>query len=353
MTLLERIAGLWFAVLDASARGAASLGPSLWARRRVHVRENGAHGLDLVNGAGMASRLMGPGEVMPARLRRQLRRSRVTLDLDPGRFLFRSIDVPARASEFAEAIVRSQIDRLTPWRPESVLFGWSVPAPSGSDANVPVAIAATDAALVTPLLDRLQALGVATIEARVSRPVDPAQHAAEAPLVIVRRSAATSAVPAWKRAIGGATAAVVALVIGTSLYAQVAAFRIGSELEAVARDTAAKRAELARVLAAADPAAGPRLVVERRKAEVPVATLAVETVARLLPDDSYVTSFDLSGTRLQLVGFTRDAPALIRVFGGAELFSGASFFAPTTRLAGDPADRFSIEATIRSGAAKP
>ena len=354
MTVLERIAGIWFALLDASASAAAAVSARVTAGKRVRVVEDGSGGMTvaLVTRRGSSGTVrVAAGDDAPASLQRTLRRSRVMLDLDPRRFVFRAIDVPARATEFIEQIVRTQIDRLTPWRSETVMFGWADPETSEKEGNVTVAVAATDRVLVAPILTSLERLGAAEILARVTLPADlqPAGAASRA-VVVARRTAPALSVSVWRRVLGAATAVVVCLVIASSLYGLVSSIQLGAEAEDLARDGAAKRARLARALTEADPGAGPRLAIERRKAEQPFATLVLEAVSRLLPDDSYLLSLDLSGTRLQLVGFSNDAPALIRLFEGSEMFGNASFFAPTTRLANDPADRFSIEATVRPGA---
>ena len=65
-----------------------------------------------------------------------------------GRFLLRPLELPARAADFIEGIVRAQIDRLTPWSAADAVFGCSAPAPSGPE-SVTTMIAATTRKVAT------------------------------------------------------------------------------------------------------------------------------------------------------------------------------------------------------------
>ncbi len=99
---------------------------------------------------------------VPAALSDKLKACRAELILQPGRFMFRPLELPRRAGEFLDGIVRSQVDRLTPWSPAEAAFGWSPPADAGNDRIV-VTVAATARALVTPLVEAVAALGADSI----------------------------------------------------------------------------------------------------------------------------------------------------------------------------------------------
>ena len=74
--------------------------------------------------------------------------------------------------------------------------------------------------------------------------------------------------------------------------------------------------------------------------------IVLEALSQVLPDHTYVTELHLAGTKLQIVGITRDAPSLIPLIEQSQHFARATFYAPTTRSSSDPGERFHIEARI-------
>ena len=296
--------------------------------------------------AGEALRIAN-GEIVgspPPGLAAALRGSRAELVLQPGRFLFRPLELPGRAAEFLDGIVRAQIDRLTPWTAADAVFGWSKPVDAGPDRIV-LTVAATARALVAPTVKAIAALDVRSIAVSTLLPGTDAGAAAVTvldeqargvlDLARVRRVLVVILALAGVAA-GGALAA--AAVIGGRLDAEQAALsrRIANQ-RAVAR--AARDAPL-------DSAAAAMRTLERRKVEAPAGVMVLETLSQILPDHTYVTELRIEGDKLRVVGLTRDAPSLIGLIEQSGRFTRATFFAPTTRAPSDPGERFHIEARI-------
>jgi general secretion pathway protein L len=268
-----------------------------------------------------------------------VRGSRVEIVLQPKRFLFRPLELPARAADFLEGIVRAQIDRLTPWNASEAVFGCSAPVQSGTD-HITTVIAATTRKVATSYIEAVfgyhpAAVAVCTdVAERNAGRVKVFEQKARGHLDAARLSRAL-VIGLGAAAIGALACVVVASYVADSLGAQ------ESEL---ARQISQRRAA---IRAGSDGGErSPVAALERRKHETPASVIVLDALTQVLPDHTYVTELHLAGNKLQIVGITRDAPSLIPLIERSQHFTRATFYAPTTRSPSDPGERFHIEARI-------
>ncbi|MFL4984554.1 MAG: PilN domain-containing protein [Xanthobacteraceae bacterium] len=310
------------------------------------------HGTFALKGSGRAERSLAGSDIrivdgqvvgtVPEKVAAMLRGSRAELVLNPDRFLFRPLELPTRAGEFLEGIVRSQIDRLTPWSANDSVFGWAKPQQAGSDRML-VTVAATARALVTPYVQALTSLGIKSIAVSTLLPgpepvpvkvLDEKGHSTF-DAGRVRRVLLTVLLIAG---LGAAVAVIADSVIGSSLQA---------EQDQLARRIASRRAAgLGGREGSLDAATAGLRALERRKHDGPSVVIVLEQLSQVLPDHTYVTELRVEGDKLRLIGVTRDAPSLIGLIEQTQHFSRATFFAPTTRSPNESGERFHIEARI-------
>src|SRR5262249_22836220 len=93
--------------------------------------------------------LDGHGEATSATAINALSGSRIELILQPDRYLIQPLELPSRATEFLDGVVRNQIDQLTPWSAADAAFGWSKPTECGAD-RISMTVAATALEWVSP-----------------------------------------------------------------------------------------------------------------------------------------------------------------------------------------------------------
>lgn len=270
-----------------------------------------------------------------------LKRSRTEIVLQPSRFIFRQIDLPRRANEFLDGIIRAQIDRLTPWSAKDAVFGWSKPVEIASD-RISVTVAATARTAVTPFVQAVIELGADSVA--VSTVPDTPEHGGAAITVLEQKARGELGVGRVHRVLAG-----ILLIAGLAAMMSIgAAVFVADDLGARQRDLSRRLAERGAALRAGlDTASSSALAkLERRKHETASAVIVLEALSQILPDHTYVTELRIVGKKLQIIGFTREAPSLIGLIERSSHFTHATFFAPTTRSPSDPGERFHIEARM-------
>lgn len=267
-----------------------------------------------------------------------LRGSRIELVLRPSRFLFRPLELPKRAGEYLEGIVRSQIDRLTPWTASEAVYSWTLPTDAPND-RIRLTIAATARTVIAPYLRAIAGLNAASI---VLTTVHSNQDAKASQIrFLEQRTRSVAAVRHIRWAL-----MTIFLLSGLSVVASIglsaiAVNNFGAERQELLQKISARKAAMRNLLE------GSALhSLEKRKQTTPSSVFVLEALSAVLPDDTYVTELRIDGEKLQIVGVTSDAPSLIKLIEQSPHFAQATFFAPTTRSPGTNGERFHIETRI-------
>jgi general secretion pathway protein L len=269
---------------------------------------------------------------------------RVEIVLAARNVIFRTLELPAQASNFVEGIVRAQIDRLSPWTVNSAIFGCSAPKPidAGRMSTV-VAIMPREAAM--GFVQRALAFKPASVAITVeAEDVDGARVK-----LFEQKARSLLDVALIARALlillGICCVSAVVVAIGAGITIG----RLDAERDAVAQQIAQGQMLLR---AGSDNAQSAALrALERQKYAAATITLSLEALTKALPDHTFLTELHVMSDKLQIVGISRDAPSLIRLIEQSPSFTRATFFAPTTRSTSSAGEQFHIEARLEP--AKP
>jgi general secretion pathway protein L len=282
-----------------------------------------------------------PDPPLPAEWEAAFRGSRVEALMTSGQILFRSLDFPKQAVDFLDGMIRTQIDRLTPWAADDVVFGWSPPSAVPNE-RVELTLAATSKQEIQPLVQLATGIGAASIAGFAMPPAvegaRPRIKVFDQPL----RGAVGRLVDVPRMLRVGLLSA--GLAAAASLLATA---YVGSALDSEQQQLTHRISERRAALRLNPGVGGSALsLLATRKQTSPSGVVVLEALSQALADSTYVTELRIEGDKVQVVGMTQDAPSLIRLIERSPQFARATFFAPTTRAQNDPGERFHIEAHI-------
>jgi len=257
--------------------------------------------------------------------------------------------VPAQARKFLAGVIRNQIERLSPWPANDVVYGFAAEAGAGDAAAVGVRIVMAARSDVDAARHDLAALGL-EVDRVVARDADSeAIDEVAGSVTLWSRLADPSrdSVGGVARKIGVGIAASVTASVALSLWALASAASIRDESEGMAARSKVLQKQVQTGRTASSIASMPP--AERAWVSKEMSTSSVivmEALSRALPDSAYVTEIRLEKESLRIVGLADDAPGLLAPLEKSKHMTDVRFFAPMARGPDGKRFRFSIEARV-------
>jgi general secretion pathway protein L len=265
----------------------------------------------------------------------------IEVRLDVARVLTKILQLPAASRSYLDAIVTHQLERTTPWAADRIVFDYTLAedGAAGKD-QIAVRLVAIARDAFDSFIERLKQAGLRP--AAVGTSDDPLDRPSPINLLGVSRAARRRAL---RRSISTTLIAVAIIGAAASAFTGWRLYAVRAEEAAVQGELQAARRAIEEAIANTEAAEGFRRLLALKEDAVPMVSL-VDILSELIPTSTYLTEMTVDGDELRVVGFSTDAPALIRTLEDADILADVRFGAPTTRDEGAAQDRFEIVARI-------
>ena len=256
--------------------------------------------------------------------------------LQPGSYLRRDFDLPLAAEANLREAVELQLDRLTPFNPDEVVFQCGVRERDPAAKRLGAWLAAAPAGRVQSILD--------WVGESPDRPPRPPRSPPQPDGPFVLRYALSQE---RRGGLGWALAAgSLALFIAAAMahvHNREAELKQLHDAVADVRRDAAEAPELAERMEQIRVATF--TVHDRRTARPPLVDVLEELSIRL-PDDTYLQRFEVQHSEVRLFGISAAASNLIRLLEESPLLADVRFESSVTRDVATGKERFSITARL-------
>lgn len=247
-------------------------------------------------------------------------------------------ELPLAAAENLNDVVGFEMDRLTPFRQDEVYFHASVLNRDSEQQKLTIALTASPRATVDTLLARARAWGLA---------VDCVDVATGSNSFLKGINLLPAASGSATRVVGRAVTVglLLGLVLLVGLAVSIPLDRKERFAEALRQEVLLARKKLAAVRNLTDEIQtleeSNRYVADVRR-NTALVSQVLEDMARLLPDDTWLSQLRVIEDRLEMTGYSQDAAQLIAVFDESPLFDEPKFRSPVTRDQRSGVERFSL-----------
>jgi general secretion pathway protein L len=289
------------------------------------------------------------GQEVSAEQLRVVRDTFVILEFPANKIVKRDINVPTQAQKFLSGVIRNQIERLSPWPPGKLVYGFNANENREDPSVIDVRILMASRVDIDDSRQCLTALGVEVdrIVANNSNLESVDESSGYVTLWSRLSEASRDRVEKTSRLIGFGICAAAVVSIGLSFWAGISAGSVRDESEGIAARAKILQRQVQDGRMPSTAASMPPLERAWFLKEVSVSSVVlIEGLSRALPDTAYLTEFRVENSTLRMSGLADDAPGLLAPLEKSGHLTGVHFYAPTTRGPDGRLFRFSIEAHV-------
>jgi general secretion pathway protein L len=272
------------------------------------------------------------------------RRRRTVLTLPETEVLTRRVSLPGQVRENLAQVVRFELDRLSPFSVDQVLFDYrALPMTKGA-ARMDLDLALCRQDRVSAWLKRLGDAGA---------PVDQIDWEGAWPRANLLPPGQRPRIKeSWLEPSRVLTALALMLAIASLASPLWQKSRFLDTLEAEVRRARTAAIEVDDLRTELERARAGSTAVLQQKWEQPRMTELLLELTERIPDDTWVQSLEYRDREVQLRGESSRATALIGLLEGAPGLEGVSFRSPVTQVARTGKERFNLAFTFRPEAAE-
>lgn len=313
----------------------------LLRRRRWIAMQSQPGDIDFYRADASGATPVGNSLTVDERVRRQMSLNGAELELRLPTDLITSttIKVPAGGLDYLEQIIENRLDRLTPWKPDKVFYGYVVSQKPGADGQFDVSFIATPKDVVAKSIGQLAVLGLTP-----SRMGSAAESASRPLTIDLFRGRNDTSRLAQRRVVGIAAATALllsGLVYGASVFAQFESEQQLAELDSTLAQLREKM--FTGEGNSAERRRDVKLIQGKKVGDTRLAL--IDHLAAALPDNTFLDEMDIQPGSVRIAGTSTEASSLIAILQSKVGLSDARFSAPVTREA-DGRDRFDITGTL-------
>jgi len=298
-----------------------------------------------LEGSGSALRTLGryssvDTESVSVKLPEQI--SEFVLRLPADKVLTRSLTLPLAAEENLREVLGFEMDRQTPFSADQVYYDYYVSERTSAQESLTVELVVSPKTVVDEFLSKLVQYDISphvittlADDAKSNRPVNLL------PDSLRRRSAFGT--PRLNTTLAATCAAllIIALLLPIGLNQQkVQQLEVEQQsIQGVASDALELQREVERLAAASQ-------FLSQKKQSTVLVLQMLEEVSRILPDNTWLSRFDVNGPEVQLQGQSSSAAALIQLLESSPMFQNARFRSPVVQVPRTEVERFHLSVDL-------